>query len=181
MNTQEPLQRPLASYGGTSNQQTERRDATQSSDEQIREKPCKCCLTYSRDENNCTKTGAAISIAQYLHNCTSEKKREFLKAYRENRIATHERYKQAHHKRHQLNKQIRRLEYNHSFNQTNAEWKQLNDTNAQQLQSLRVGAVIAAKKDHPDLDCGSLDSEYADVSEPQLQFDPQTDELPHTE
>ena len=87
--TKKPLQQPLASYGGTSDQQTERGE-TQPSCNQIRDNPCKCCLNYGNDENNCTKTGAAISIAQYLHNCTPEKKRKILQAYRENRVAAHE-------------------------------------------------------------------------------------------
>ena len=77
--------------------------------------------------------------------------------------------------------QIRRLEYDHSFDEKNAEWKELDETNTKQLQHLRVTAVIAAKKDHPDLDFGSLDAVYADISEPQLEFDPQIDKLPQLE
>ena len=187
--------RQLASYGGNQDEthdmsttgiyngmtETKQTNDQNRSNAQPVEKPCKCCLTYGHDETNCTKTGATISIAQYLRNCSQEKKREILNAYRENRIAAHERYKQAYNKRRQLKKQIRRLEYDHSFDEQKTTWKQLDDAATQHLQQLRIAAVVKAKEDHPDLDFGSLDLDYADVSEPQLEFDPKTDDLPLSE
>ena len=51
-------------------------------------------------------------------------------------------------------------------------------TAAANFENLRVACVEKAKIAHPDLDFSSLDTHYDDILEPQLNFDPATDDVP---
>ena len=140
-----------------------------------KEKFCKSCITYGHTDEECTKTGAAISIEQYLKTCSSEKKRQILEAYKENRKAAHARYLAAYERRKDLKKKIRRIHYDymvnpHSHNNPQAE---------QTFEMLRVACVKTAQAEHPDLDFGSIDAAYNDIEEPIIHFDPTVDALPH--
>ena len=139
---------------------------------------CPSCMTYGHSADECTKTGAAITIQQFLKTCSPERKKMIVEAYKKNRQEAHERYVRAYKKRRQLKQQIRRLEYDHQYDTTTKEWKVLDDTASQKLDKLRIACVIAAKSETPDLDFGSLDDNYADIQEPQLEFDPAVDTFP---
>ena len=140
-----------------------------------KEKFCKSCITYGHTDEECTKTGAAISIAQYLQTCSSEKKRQILAAYRENRKAAHTRYLAAYERRKDLKKKIRRIHYDYLLSPRSNTDPQAEQT----FEMLRVACVKTAQAEHPDLDFGSIDANYDDIEEPVLQFDPTTDVLPH--
>ena len=185
---------PLSAYGdtGVTSQKSQSskppyRDAnaTLQKDHKVRfQKPppsdilCKGCITYGHPVEECTKTGAAISIAQFLRNCPSDRKRQILEAYSRNRKEAHERYVKAYEKRRRLKHQIKTIEYDHQFDEENDRWKNLTVPELQQLEQMKVSCVIEAKKDHPDIDFGSLDENYADLSEPRLQFDSTKDKIP---
>ena len=140
-----------------------------------KEKFCKSCITYGHTDEECTKTGAAISIEQYLNTCSSEKKRQILDAYKANRKAAHARYLAAYERRKDLKKKIRRIHYDYMLNPCSE-----NDPQAEQtFEMLRVACVKTAQAEHPDLDFGSIDATYDDIEEPVIQFDPTVDALPN--
>ena len=166
---------PLAQYG---------KDITEKcaeSSEPTEAEICPNCMTYGHTAEECTKTGAAITINQFLKTCPPEKKRIILDAYRKNRKEAHEQYLCAYKKRCQLKQQIRCLEYDHQFDTNTKEWKKLDGPASQALDDLRISCVITAKKETPNLDFGSLDDNYDDLLEPQLNFDPQVDKIPETD
>ena len=127
---------------------------------------CPSCMTYSHSEDVCTKTGAAITIQQFLKTCPPEKKRIILEACHKNGKDAHDQYLRAYKKRHQLKQQICRLEYDHQFDTHKKEWKQLDGPASQALDDLCISCVITAKKETPDLDFGSLNDNYDDLQEP---------------
>ena len=137
---------------------------------------CISCMTYGHKDINCNKTGAAISIDRYLKACTPEKCQQILQAYIANWKEAHARYLTAYKKRRDLKRHIKRLEYDHLHNgNTNAE---PNATAEANFENLRVAYVGKAHIAHPDLDFGSLDTHYDGILEPQLKFDPATDDVP---
>ena len=72
--------------------------------DQIKEMFCKRCIMHGHTDKKCTKTGTAISIAQYLRTCSADKKQQILDAYRENRKAAHAQYLEAYERRKDLKK-----------------------------------------------------------------------------
>ena len=137
-------------------------------------------MTYGHSADECTKTGAAITIQQFLKTYSPEQRQTIVEAYKQNRKEAHDRYVRAYKKRRQLKQQIRRLEYNHQYDITKKEWKVLDNTASQELDKLRIACVIAAKTENPDLDFGSLDDNYVDIQEPRLELDPTMDAIPET-
>ena len=140
------------------------------------EKFCKCCLTYGHDAIECTKTGAMISIGEYLRNCTAEKKKEILQAYRRNRREAHERYMKSYKARRELKKQIKKLEFD--MFPTDQSRVAPDPNTSDEYEKIRISYVETALNTDPDLNFGSLDNEYDDLEEPMLQFDPATDTVP---
>ena len=139
-----------------------------------KEKFCKSCITYCHTDGECTKTGSAISIQQYLKSCPPEKKRQILNAYKDNRKAAHALYLAAYQRRKDLKKKICRIYYDYLVSPCGT-----NDPQAEQtFEMLRVACVKTAQAEHPDLDFGSVDAAYNDIEEPVINFDPAVDALP---
>ena len=141
---------------------------------------CISCMTYGHPDTECTKTGAHISIADYLSRCSRERKQEILRAYRQNRKDAHERYKAAYQRRRDLRKRIRHLEYHHHYDK-NGQFKDIDPVTAASLDRQRISCIRIAHDQHPDLDFGSLDNDYVDMEEPILNFDPAVDNVPHVD
>ena len=108
---------------------------------------------------------------------STQEEGDSISIHQESKVA-HERYVQAYEWHRKLKQQIWKVEFENQFNQDKQEWKALDDHQLQALDKLRVSCMVAAKTEHPDLDFGSLDEEYADIQEPQIQFNPDTDDLP---
>ena len=117
-------------------------------------------------------------IAQFLCNCPADRNQHILKAYSRSRKEAHDRYVKAYENRRKLKQQIKSLEYDYQFNEANNRWKNLTEPELQLLEQMKVVCVIDAKKEHLDIDFGSLDDNYADLSKPQLDFNPDTDNIP---
>ena len=156
--------KPLSSYGKSELRTRYQRNATDVPGNETEEhkmvrfqKPppndihCKGCITYGHPVEECTKTGAAISIAQFLRTCPPEKKRQILEE-------AHERYINAYKRRRKLKQQIKSIKYDHQFDEVTERWKNLTVPELQNIEQLKVACVIAAKEQHPDLDFGSLDA-----------------------
>ena len=181
-NTDQQLYRkPLSEYGADTAPKTKDKQVVRFQKQPPNNKICKGCFTYGHDVEECTKTGAAISIAQFLRTCGPEKKQQILAAYKQNRKDAHDRYVAAYQRRRQLKQQIKRIEYDMQFNENNQTWKDLSASELQHLDHMRIACVVEAKKEHPDIDFGSLDTNYEDLTEPRLEFDPDTDSLPVSE
>ena len=144
------------------------------------EKFCNSCITYGHTDAECTKTGAHISIEEYLRQCPKERKQEILRAYRRNRKEAHERYKAAYQRRRDLRKRIRRIEHQHHYD-LDGTYKDLEPATAASLDRQRISCIRIAHEQHPDLDFGTLDEDYVDMTEPILNFDPAVDNVPHVD
>ena len=171
-----PIEIQRVQHGKSSQYQedNDRSKTTEKRHNDSKEKFCKSCITYGHTDEECTKTGAAISIAQYLTNCSSEKKRQILSAYKENRKAAHARYLAAYERRKDLKKKIRRIHYDYLLSPRSSQDPQAEQT----YEMLRVACVKTAHAEHPDLDFGSIDASYNDIEEPVIQFDPTVNTLP---
>ena len=89
---------PLAQYGPEQPQDLAQDQSTDLPPVEI----CPSCMTYRHSADVCTKTGAAITIQQFLKTCPSEKKKTIEEAYKKNRKEAHEQYVWAYKKRRQL-------------------------------------------------------------------------------
>ena len=96
--------------------------------------------------------------------------------YKQNRKAAHERYLQSYQARKDLKKRMRQLEFEHF--PTEQSHLDLDPDQLHNFNQIRISYINAAKDGHPDLDFGNLDPTYDDITEPQLQFDPEHDEIP---
>ena len=177
---QQTARKPLSEYG------TETTTSTKEKTVKFQKQPpsnkfCKGCLTHGHDIEECTKTGAAISIAQFLRTCSPQRRSQILEAYKQNRKDAHQRYITAYQKRRHLKQQIKSVEYDLQFNEHDNTWKDLSASELQNLDNMRIACVVEAKQDHPDIDFGSLDNNYDDLTEPIIEFDPEKDNIPGTE
>ena len=125
-------------------------------------KHCPACGTYGHTEDTCPVAGKVLHVTEWLERLPSAERREFLKAYKKNRLDTHRRYLEGKRSRKNLKMRINAISIN------NAE-----DHN---LDSLICCAIADTRKTSPSLDFGSLDNTYADMSEPELDDD--VDEWP---
>ena len=105
-------------------------------------------MTYSHSGDVCTKTGAAITIQQFLKTCPPEKKQIILAAYRKNQQDVHDRYLCVYKKCHQLKQQICCLEYDHQFDTHKKKWKQLDGLASQALDNLQNLVSSQQRKKH---------------------------------
>ena len=144
-------------------------------------KLCKRCMMYGHDVEDCTKTGAAISISQFLCTCSPERKHQILEAYKHNWKEAHKRYVNAYQKQRKLKQQIKHIEYDLQFDKQHHTWKDLSAQELHNLDKMKIACVVDAKKEHPDIDFGSLDANYDDLTEPQIKFNPDTDNIPGSE
>ena len=77
-----------------------------------------------------------------------------------------------------MKQQIKSIKYDHQFDKETERWKNLTVPELQNIEQLKVACVIAAKEQRLDLDFGSLDANYDDLTEPQIQFNPEVDNIP---
>ena len=130
---------------------------------------CKACGQYGHALEECRACGKHIHLQQWLERLPDDKRRDFLKQYRANRKKAHENYLSNLNARKSLKKKVRALyfDFQHSLPAMSKEELDIN-----------VDSAIRIAKVHtPNLDFGSLDPQYSDLYEPELQIDPIVDEL----
>ena len=176
----QPSQKMLSEYGAD-NSTTAKEKTVKFQKPPPSNKLCKGCFTYGHDVEDCTKTGAAISISQFLCTCTPERKQQILEAYKQNQKEAHERYINAYQRQRKLKQHIKSIEYDLQFDEQNQRWKDLSAQELHSLDTSKIACVVDAKKENFDIDFGLLDANYEDLTKPQLEFNPDTDNIPGSE
>ena len=128
---------------------------------------CKACATYGHREDKCPFVGKMIQCSEYVSQLDSSKKKMFLKAYRQNREETHQRYLKSMKARKHLRGRIRKI---HMDSQNSIPALDEDEVHLQINSAIRD-----AHRTDPDIDFGSLDDDYLDVKEPVLDFDSELD------
>jgi len=136
---------------------------------------CYGCCGYGHTVNDCTKTGAAILIEEFLAKLPAEKKSDLKKAYLTNRKLAHEKYLKSYKDRGKLRHQIKSLET--TCFPTDADRRDPNQATIETFLTQRETAIRTARIHNIELDFGSLDTAYDDFLEPIFDFDPDTEEF----
>ena len=113
--------------------------------------------------------GKYIHLQQWLDRLSDDKRRDFLRMYRNDRKKAHENYLSSLHARKSLKKKVRALyfDFQHSLPAMSKEELDINVDSA----------IRIAKVHSPNLDFGSLGPQYSNMEEPELNMDPMVDEL----
>ena len=121
-------------------------------------KLCSGCGGYGHTKDECKAIGKIIHINEWLKGLSSQQRREFLTAYKRDKLETHKRYLAGLKSRKLLKLKINRLQYDASHNMG----LQLYDAS---LNDQIENEIKEAHERDPNIDFGSADLTYSDLNE----------------
>ena len=136
---------------------------------------CKGCRTYGHEVENCNKTGAQISITQFLDRLPVADAQRIKQAYIDNRKEAHKKYLESYASRRTLRNSISTFAID--LFPTEESMEEPSDAMTTAYEGIRDNLIMHAVRAPVDIDFGSLDPDYLDPNEPFLQFDPENEEL----
>jgi hypothetical protein len=121
---------------------------------------CLGCGTYGHELSECRFTGRVLHIKEWIASLRPDERKKFLKAYAKDRAETHARYKKGLLSRKQLKLKIRQINIDAKHS--------IPAPSDIVIHEQVVHAINKAKTDDPDLDFGSMDAQYVDFCEPEI-------------
>ena len=129
------------------------------SDDEGETPKCAGCGVYGHTLKECRFTGRVLHIKEWIAKLRPDERRKFLQEYAKDRKETHEKYKKGLRSRKQLKLKIRQI---------NINAKKQKSTSGIEVHEQVLSAIDQARKTNPDIDFGTMDKDYVDFHEPEL-------------